>query len=408
MTALVLIFLLLSTFSNVGAISAVGSESTDNIINAKNFEGSLGKYTKLIDKYKKLRAQSIKRYGNKILRQIKIKRQNRNNAKIVKRANNRIRNYRKNKAKVVKKYNNKIVYLNNRIKRLRKIISNKLEVGVYMEKPYSEVPDLENKLNRKLGVFLWYQSMDGNFDIDLANWLWARGTKIQIAFEPREMGKGVNEQPKYNLKSISQGNHDEAIYRWARQVKDFGHPVYFRAMCEMNGDWVPWGGTANGNSPQDYIPAWRHIYNIFQEVGATNALFVWSPNQDNDEAAALRTFSTYYPGDEYVDYVGINGYNWGTMYNTPNWSSKWEKFDEIFGPSYKTFSNLTKKPMMIPELASTYKGGDKASWIKDAFLTIRERYPRIKVVSWFNINKETDWRFSEDPTTLGAFKTYAF
>lgn len=367
----------------------------------------ISKYKTLIRKYRKLRTISIRRHNIKIRKQVRIKNRNLNNTEIVRKANIAIRRYRKNRASKVRMYNRKINHLNSRIKKLYELLNRKLEVGVYMYKPYSDVPELTNKLTRKLGNFLWYQNMDVNFDIDLANWLWARGIKIQIAFESREIGKGANEQPNYDLKSISQGNHDEAIYRWARQIKEFGHPVYFRVMGEMNGYWIPWGGTANGNSPQDYIPAWRHIHNIFKEVGATNALFVWAPNHDHNEAIALETFSNYYPGDEFVDYVGIIGYNWGTMYSTPTWSSQWLKFDSVFGPSYRTFSKLTQKPIMIPEIASTYQGGDKTTWIRDSFLTIKEFYPRIKVITWLNIDKETDWRFSEDPASLEAFKTYA-
>ena len=63
---------------------------------------------------------------------------------------------------------------------------------------------------------------------------------------------------------------------------------------------------------------------------------------------------------------------------------------------------------MIAEMASTEVGGSKAAWIKDAFLKIKTKYKRIKNVTWFNINKETDWRVHTKSNNLSAFKNYAF
>jgi beta-mannanase len=277
-----------------------------------------------------------------------------------------------------------------------------------MENPYSELPAFENSVGSKLEIFLWYQSIIEDFDIELANWLWERGTKVELAFEPRIPSQSSTDQPNYRLRNISSGQHDEDLYRWANQLKNFGRPVYFRPMSEMNGNWTSWAGEANGNSPADFIPAWQHIHDIFTQVGATNVVWVWSPNRDGDEDAALSTFTRYYPGANYVDYVGLNGYNWGSMYNTPSWNSEWQNFDEVFGPSYRVFTRLTDKPIVIAETASTDVGGSKAQWIKDSFLTARAEYPRIKAIVWFNINKETDWRIESSAASLNAFRHYAF
>lgn len=175
-------------------------------------------------------------------------------------------------------------------------------------------------------------------------------------------------------------------------------------MSEMNGDWVTWGGTVNGNTPDDYIPAWRHIHDIFVQEGATNVKFVWSPNRDGDTASAINTFNTYYPGDAYVDFLSINGYNWGRLYNTPNWTSQWQRFEQVFGPSYDAFTARSNKPVMIAETATTEVGGDKAAWITDMFARLPVRFPRITAVTWFNINKETDWRVESSSASLSAFR----
>ncbi len=286
--------------------------------------------------------------------------------------------------------------------------SSAWETGVGMPEAYNSLPALEGKLGQKLDIFLWYQSLAEDFDVGLADWLWQRGTKIQLAWEPHNPSKSPSNQPEYRLTAITRGDYDPQIRRWAQQIKDFGHPVYFRPMCEMNSDYVAWGAYTNGNKPEEYIPAWRHVRNIFREVGADNALFIWSPNRAGSERSAEEIFDLFYPGDAYVDYVGIDGYNWGLMYDTPSWTSRWQSFKEVFGPMYNVAARRTNKPIFISETASTEVGGSKATWINNAFAEIRASYPRIKAVVWFNYNKETDWRIDNNDANLEAFRTSAF
>jgi hypothetical protein len=268
----------------------------------------------------------------------------------------------------------------------------------------NDIHDFETLIGRQMDVFLWYESISENFYVDTFRPMAEEGRTIQLAWEPHDFGRDPLNQPDFRLRTITAGNHDAAIRRWARELKAFGYTVYFRPMCEMNGDWVTWGGTVNGNSPGDYIPAWRHLKTIFNQEGANNVKFVWAPNRDGDLTSALNTFNTYYPGDAYVDYVGINGYNWGRLYNTPDWTSEWQMFDTVFGPSYDAFTARTSKPLMIPEMSSTEVGGNKAAWITDAFARLPVRFPRIEIVTWFNIHKETDWPVDSSPASLSAFR----
>ncbi|MHB1390369.1 MAG: Ig-like domain-containing protein [Thermoleophilia bacterium] len=154
-----------------------------------------------------------------------------------------------------------------------------------------------------------------------------------------------------------------------------------------------------------HIPAWRHIHDIFVQEGATNVSWIWSPNRDGSTAAAAYAFNTYYPGDNYVDFVGLSGYNWGTLFNTPSWISKWESFTEVFQYSYDVFAARTSKPLVISETAAPDAGGDKAAWIRDAFQTLPVRFPRFESLTWFNYVKETDWRLEGSAASLAAFRT---
>ncbi|MBN1405122.1 MAG: hypothetical protein JW946_01230 [Candidatus Omnitrophica bacterium] len=102
-------------------------------------------------------------------------------------------------------------------------------------------------------------------------------------------------------------------------------------------------------------------------------------------------FMFYYPGDKYVDFIGLDGYNWG---NTKTWS-RWRSFKEIFEGRLRELENITAKPVIISEFSSTSSGGDKALWIKEAFRCI-EKHKNIAAFVLFNVDKETDWSFAPD------------
>lgn len=295
-----------------------------------------------------------------------------------------------------------------------------IKVGVFMpdpDKPGEEVPtndDLKNfdtLVGRKTDIFLWYESISESFYTSNFLPMAQDGRIIQLAWEPDQFGNGVN-QPDYQLRDITAGNHDANLRRWARELKGFAHEVYFRPMCEMNGNWRSWdvgnpiegAAPVNGNLPSDYVPAWRHIHDIFVQEGATNVKFVWAPNRNASTEAAKYTFDNYYPGDNYVDYIGLNGYNWGTLYNTADWTSIWESFTEVFRYSYDTFAARTSKPFIVSETASTESGGNKGDWIRNAYGQVAIRFPRITSITWFNVNKETDWRINSSAGSLDAYK----
>ena len=116
---------------------------------------------------------------------------------------------------------------------------------------------------------------------------------------------------------------------------------------------------------------------------------------------AWNEIGNYYPGDEYVDWLCMDGYNWGT---SQSWSN-WQTFDEVYAPTYASLQQISpNKPIIIGEFASSDKGGDKAAWVTDAFQKIGSVYPQIRAAVWFNTNKETDWRMNSSPAVFDVFK----
>ena len=194
------------------------------------------------------------------------------------------------------------------------------------------------------------------------------------------------------LRNIARGDYDGYIRNSARQAVAFGKPILLRFAHEMNGDWYPWGLGVNGNSAGDYIAAWRHVVRVFRNENAHNVKHVWAPNTGS--------FSTLWPGDDYVDYLGLDGYNWGAKYDN------WESFEQVFDSSYRQIVRLSKKPLLITEFAANERGGDKAAWVRHAFSReVAQRYPQIRALVWFDENKEADWRVNSSDATLSAMRS---
>lgn len=253
-------------------------------------------------------------------------------------------------------------------------------------------------------IVMWYQDWvtPGNsaFDPVKMNAVAGRGAMPMITWEPWNATAGVT-QPAYRLGATIAGAHDAFIHQWARAAAAWRKPFYIKFAHEMNGDWYPWAASVNGNTAAQYSTMWKHVRAIFTQEGATNVRWVWAPNVMYDGSTP---FAQVYPGDAAVDWVGMDGYNFGT---SQSWS-QWTTFADAFGPSYASLTQMTAKPVMIGETASSEVGGSKAAWITQGFLSdVPNRFPRLRAIIWFDENKETDWRVNSSSTALAAFRTVA-
>ncbi len=246
----------------------------------------------------------------------------------------------------------------------------------------------------------WAQPETRAFNADQMDGVYIHGAVPVVTWEPWDAMAG-RDQPAYALRQILAGSYDAYVHEWARAAATWNRPFYLRFAHEMNGTGYPWTPAMNGNTPEEYVATWRHLHEIFQQEGATKARWVWSPTVATPDTSPL---ASLYPGDAYVDWVGLDGYNWGT---SQPWSH-WSDLADVFAASYQLLAALTLKPIMIAETASTESGGNKAQWITQGLLTdIPQRFPRIRAVIWFNEAKETDWPVDSSPATLAAYRAIA-
>jgi beta-mannanase len=267
--------------------------------------------------------------------------------------------------------------------------------GAYVRNAPWNMADLDafNAVTGKAPAILhfgypWKQSGQmKSFPTAVMNQIRQRGSIPLIGWGSWDASKGP-EQPEFQLRDITEGHYDSYIREWAQQAKAWEHPFFLKFNWEMDGRWqFPWSVQLNGNTTGDFVPAWRHVHDIFEQEGATNVTWVWCPNHLNRNSVDP---ALVYPGDAYVDWTCIHGYNFG--------GSNWRTFREIYSgydgnprDSYTYMLNLApSKPIMIGEWASNEAGDGgaaKAAWIRDALqVQLPRYYPQIRAVVWMNWN----------------------
>lgn len=263
----------------------------------------------------------------------------------------------------------------------------------YPQPTKSNIEAFETLQNRPLDLISIFVVWDAN------TWSWTK-TYADIAAENNSTLLVTWMANGYTTRQIIDGDADTYLLAYAEGVKSYGKEIWLRPFHEANGDWYDWGiaKSGAGNTNQTLIDAWKHVVTIFRNLGVTNVTWVWTTNATNSGSAS---FTGWFPGDDWVDMVSIDGYNWGTA---QSWSS-WQSFTTVFTPAYNALA-ISSKPLFIPELSCSEHGGNKAQWITDMFRDIPSKFPRIFALMWFSLSKsaEADWAVNTSDAALNAWK----
>ncbi|HET7506917.1 MAG TPA: choice-of-anchor D domain-containing protein [Solirubrobacterales bacterium] len=200
------------------------------------------------------------------------------------------------------------------------------------------------------------------------------------------------------MQEVAEGKQDTQIRAWANAAKAFGYPFMFRPWREMNGAWYSWGRDPH------FVEAWRHFHDVVVEEGATNVTWAWIVNTIWSDPGSDP--KPYYPGDAYVDWVGMDAYNWGKNLIQPD---IWLSPEQAIGPTLTVLEEITDKPVALTEVASSEYGGNKASWARDFLDSYLPSHPNIKAMIWFNWNilqggLRYDWPIESSVTAEQAFR----
>jgi len=283
-----------------------------------------------------------------------------------------------------------------------------------------DIDGFEQFIGRDLAILSCYAAFLNHgesyyFPLDTFKTVNDNGSIFLLTWEPRDWD--VNSPYNYEkslLPDIIAGKQDSYIDQWARDIKALPVPVMLRFAPEMNLKNLAWSGANNGGAglgPERYVTAFRHVHDRFKAAGVNNVVWVWTPVKWGLPFEPWNHYTNYYPGDKYVDVIAMDEYNWG---KTQSWSN-WQSFNELYWQLYSELTCLyPDKPLMIGEFSSAEKGGEKAAWIKEAFATIKEQYPKIKAFIWFNVDNRTktvnqvlensDWRINSSTKVVEAAK----
>ncbi|WP_285115210.1 glycosyl hydrolase [Leifsonia sp. fls2-241-R2A-40a] len=266
----------------------------------------------------------------------------------------------------------------------------------------------------------YFSGWDENFRANAVTRSWQQGRLPLLTWESRPIGDANNvvNSPEYSLPKIIDGKFDTYLHQYAKDIVATGLPLAIRLDHEMNGNWYPWsesdgnGGTINGNNPGDYVKMWQHVHDIFQQEGANDlVIWDWSPNIVNKLSPSLRSeeyLRSLYPGDAYVDWVGLSGY-----LRPPYRADQQYTFDYTFKTSLDMLRSIAKKPILLSEVGASEIGGHKATWVSSFFESLgRPENSDIIGFSWFNLaitsyvqgeRATNDWRIDSRSDSLSAF-----
>ncbi|MBS1739758.1 MAG: hypothetical protein JST88_04350 [Bacteroidetes bacterium] len=272
--------------------------------------------------------------------------------------------------------------------------------------------ELEDSLHTQFPLIhvytAWGSKAEQQFPTKQVNDIITLGSIPVITWEPwlvsfddqkQERLRPASERDKNGLSDIANGVYDFYLSNWAHQAQKIHAPILLRFGHEMNDPYrYPWG--PQNNNPADFVAAWKHVHQVFNQEGATNVVWIWSPHP------AFGFFDEYYPGNNYVDYIGIGTLNYGPI---AAWA-KWWSFDDIFGQHYNAL-NQFKKPILLTEFASLSYGGNRSKWYAEALKNIPTKYPSVKGLLFFHFNADNtttqqvlDWSIVNDPKTLAAIR----
>jgi len=286
----------------------------------------------------------------------------------------------------------------------------------------AKITDFEKLVGRKVAWTYfsnnWYDGVKfPRKDVDA---IYSTGSVPFIRLMARSRGARGGGDPVYTMDGIISGKFDDALRQWARDARDVERPLLAEFGTEVNGSWFPWngqwhgGGKADGygdpkvpDGPERFRDAYRHIIDICRAWGARNIVWFLHVDADRSPEEPWNTMAAYYPGDDYIDWIGIS------VYGSQRRGREWVTFVDKLDRAYDEFAKISAtKPLAILEygVVDDPKSGSKAEWMRQALDAVRNgRYPRIKAVSywdeaWGEGDRRVDLRVNSSPEALEAYK----
>ncbi len=258
------------------------------------------------------------------------------------------------------------------------VVSTKLQWGVFAGDQNDNLAAVEKMVGKQANIQAVFAAFDDPFP-DYIQGLCPNKTLLVFW-----------ENTGFSLDNIIAGKYDASIKNFSAGAQKYGCPVILSLFHEMNGNWDEWDGPVGTNSAAKIISAWKHVHNL---VTASNVKWAWAVNNVSVPDTEANEAYHYYPGDAYVDYVGVDGFN----LNDP-----WTSFSDVFDTAISHLQQYNK-PIYIFSMGAV-ANSKKAAWIADGLGVQVKKYKNLAGWVWFNQNgADGNWSFNSDAASLAAF-----
>lgn len=297
--------------------------------------------------------------------------------------------------------------------------------GMYTEQApfnWATFDDAAQSVGRSQNMVGYFGGWDERFRANAVTRAWERGLMPMLTWESRPIGSqnDVVDEPEYSLPKIIAGDFDAYLTQYAQDIVATGLPLAIRLDHEMNSTWYPWaeqtsaGAPINGNGVGDYVRMWQHVHDVFEAAGANQyVIWVWAPNIVNNLPSRFQDpafLEALYPGDAYVDWVGVSGYQ-----RPPFKAENDSTFDYTYGRTLEQLRAITDKKILLAEVGASEIGGTKPAWVRSFFQGFDPgANDDVIGFAWFNLAVTTyvdgqlatnDWRVDSRANSLEAFRT---
>jgi cellulose synthase (UDP-forming) len=184
--------------------------------------------------------------------------------------------------------------------------------------------------------------------------------------------QGANFEDREVFSRIVQGKYNKYLKTFSTQIKALRRPIYLRFAHEADNPFYPWSARG-GNSAEEFKAGWKYVYDYFKANGVNNVIWVWNPWK-------AEAVNAYFPGKDYVDWIGVTNLNYGPHSGGKKWSSS----AELYQPFHRNPLFRSGLPVMLAEFGSERSAGAQSKWINGGMAAITKRYPEVKAVVMFN------------------------
>lgn len=226
---------------------------------------------------------------------------------------------------------------------------------------------------------------------------------------------------RFNLPDILAGKWDSYIDKWADAAREYGKPLLVSWGLEMNGTWFPWSGSFYGKGkvigkkdgqplyagPELFKKAFRYVVDRVRARNAVNILWGFHANNIPTPLEPWNMMTNYYPGSEYVDWLGLSAY--GKMDREGDWLSFSQTMENAYGEICQLDPN---KPIILAEWGvGEYPPSRKDEFIATAFAELQTKYPRVKAAVYWHERWEngdgsySNLRVNSSPEVLDAYRS---